>query len=179
MTRWNPQNKVGRQERIGRRSFDEPMLAGAAGQPSFSGIKMTHFEEKRGNDVSVDRLGATGIDQKVVKYLLPRAEAAGKKFAKPKLFDGWATVSAKELIEGHQEKLVVMASPKADEESNGNIYHAHIVTPSHFESYMMALYLRHIFTTYGEIKIGKRSETSLLNRFRGHPIIRWIVSHFS
>jgi hypothetical protein len=90
-----PPTKVGSNEQIGRRLFDEPMLQGVTGQPSFSGIQLYHFEERRDYEVSLDRLGASGIDRKVSKYLLPRAEAAGRKFAKPKHFDGWAVVSAK------------------------------------------------------------------------------------
>jgi hypothetical protein len=95
-----------------RRLFDEPMLQGVTGQPSFSGIQLYHFEERRDYEVSLDRLGASGIDRKVSKYLLPRAQAATREFAKPKRFDGWYAVSAKELANACKGPgLAIHASP--------------------------------------------------------------------
>lgn len=60
MARRNPPSKVGPNEQIGRRLFDEPMLTGVTGQPSSSGIQLYHFEDTRDREVSLDRLGARG-----------------------------------------------------------------------------------------------------------------------
>ena len=65
-------------------------FAGPAGQPSYSGLLLRHFEEKRDDKVSLDRVGASSFDPAVVRYLVVRATADGKKFNKPKSFDGWA-----------------------------------------------------------------------------------------
>jgi hypothetical protein len=153
MARWNPPSNVGGNELIGRRLFDEPLLRGAVDQPSYSGLRLNNFEETRGDEVSLDRLGASGFDHKVSTYLLPRAENAGKTFAKPKSFDGWATVRAKELINAKKPPMLpVFASPVTDPVPNDNIYHAHVVAPSTHEPYMMALHLKHIFTTCGDVQ---------------------------
>lgn len=174
-----PPTKVGSNEQIGRRLFDEPMLQGFMGQPSFSGIQLYHFEERRDFDVSLDRLGPSGIDRKVSKYLLPRAEAAGRKFAKPKHFDGWAVVSAKELANARKgPSLAVHASPVNDPEPDDNIYHAHVVRPANYDIHMMALHLRHVFTTYGKIEQNKSQEASFWDRFWQHPFTRSIVARW-
>lgn len=152
MARWNPPSNIGQNERIGRRLFEEPMLRGTADQPNFSGLRLNHFEESRGNDVSLDRLGASGVDRKVSNHLIPRAQAAGETFGKPKKFDGWAVVTAKELVQAKKEpKLPIYASPIKDEKPKDNIYHAHVVRPDSLQPYMMALHLKHIFTNYGEV----------------------------
>lgn len=152
MVRWNPPDKVGANEQIGRRLFEEPMLKGASGQPSYSGLRLNHFEETRGDEVSLDRLGSSGIDRKVLSYLRPRAEVAGEKFSKPKQFDGWVIVSAKELSDSRKEpKLPVLSSPVNTPEPDDNLYHAHVVRPVAFNAYLMALHLKHIFTAYGKV----------------------------
>lgn len=162
MAKWNPPNKVGRNEPIGRRLFDEPMLAGATDQQAFDGIRITHFEETRGTQISLDRLGGTGVDRKVVNYLLPRARAAGKKFSKPKPFDGWAFIRADKLANAPRPpSFQVTSSPVNELEPDDNIYHAHVERPNDMSSYSMALHLRHLFTHYGDIKsiarIGQKS----------------------
>jgi hypothetical protein len=169
MGRWNPPSNVGPNEQIGRRKFDEPMLKGVKGQPPFSGSQLYHFEETRDREISLDRLGASGIDQKVFRYLLPRAEAASGKFAKPKHFDGWFVFSAKELANPHKgPSLAVHASPVNDPEPDDNIYHAHVVRPANYGSYEMALHLRYVWETCGK-KIGqnKSQGASFWGRFCG------------
>ena len=80
MARWNPADKpVGANEPIGRRLFDEPLLAGADDQRKFAGLDLRNFEEKRDREFSVDRLGRTGKERAVIKYLNPRANAAALK----------------------------------------------------------------------------------------------------
>jgi hypothetical protein len=141
--------------------FDEPMLRGATGQPAFAGLKLTHFQEKRSSELSLDRLGATGVERRVREYLVPRAEAAGRKFQKPLRFDGWCVVAAKEMANAKQEpKFPVIASPVTDPEPLDNVYHAHVVRPDTLNVHMMSLQLRHIFTTYGGVERNEAVETS-------------------
>src|SRR5271168_1468551 len=112
MAMWAPPDKVGLNERIGRRIYDEPMLRGVEGQPSYSGIELHHFEDK---ELSLDRLGATGVDRRVCRYLTPRAEAAGTARKKPSQFDGWFHVAAKELEQSRKPpRLPIIASPIRD-----------------------------------------------------------------
>ncbi len=152
MARWQPQpdQPVGPNEHIGRRLFDEPMLAGAQDQPSFAGLDFRHFEETRDPEVSLDRLGQSGIDKAVVRYLRPRADKAGTTFRPPKAFNGWAVVRARLLSNPpHGPAVPVIASPIPGQGLDENIYHAHVATPDHFDHYSMALHLRHLFTSPG------------------------------
>jgi hypothetical protein len=180
MARWNPPSSVGQNEQIGRRLFEEPMLRGTADQPSFSGLRFNHFEESRGNEVSLDRLGASGIDRKVSNYLVPRARAAGETFAKSKKFDGWAVVPAKELIQAKRDpKLPVHASPVQDLEPKDNLYHAHVIRPDNFDSYIMALHLRHIFTSYGKVHSVDAKEKGWQEYLFKLPIVGPVVAAIS
>jgi hypothetical protein len=87
--KWNPKtDPVGPKEPIGRRLFDEPMLMGAQDQPSFRGLDYRHFEETRGDkELSLDRLGCTGIEKKAKTYLRPHADAAGANRCPPRQFN--------------------------------------------------------------------------------------------
>jgi hypothetical protein len=154
MAKWAPAADVEANEPVGRRMFDEPLLVGTAGQPSFAGLLVTHFEEERDDEISVDRLGRTGIDKRVVAFLKPRADLAGGKFRKPKTFNGWVVLSARELRKDRANRrgLQIVASPISDPTPNDNPYHAHIRRPSDLDSTMTALYLRHLFTTYGKVE---------------------------
>lgn len=153
------------------------MLRGAAGQPNFSGLRLNHFEESRGNEVSLDRLGASGIDRKVSSYLVPRAQAAGETFGKSKKFDGWAVVAAKELIQAKKDpKLPVHASPVEDEEPKDNVYHAHVVRPDALNPYIMALHLKHIFTSYGKVHSVDVPKEGWLEYLTKLPMIGLIVA---
>ena len=187
MAKWQPQAKVGLNEQIGRRLFDEPMLKGSTGQPSFSGMQINHFEEKRGNEVSLDRLGATGIDRQVKSYLVLRADAAAKTFTQIKRFDGWAVVAAKELENARKEpKLPLFASPVDEPEPNDNLYHAHVQRPDNVPSYMLALQLRHIFTSYGRVERIRldhpdtlRDPDTWIARIMNNTIANWLRSILS
>lgn len=140
-------------ERVGRRFFDEPMLRGTEGQPSFSGIELHHFQDRRSREISLDRLGATGVDKRVLQDLKLRAEAAGRARQKPVRFEGWLHVAAKELAQArHEPKHPVIASPVDECEPNDNSYHAHVVRPETMNDHLMALQLRHIFSRYGGVE---------------------------
>ncbi|MEW9838618.1 hypothetical protein ABUE29_25955 [Mesorhizobium sp. ZMM04-4] len=166
-------------EQIGRRLFEEPMLRGAAGQPNFSGLRLNHFEETRGNEVSLDRLGATGIDRKVSTYLRHRADLAGQTFSKVKQFDGWAVVPAKELAEARKDpKLPVTSSPISGVEPNDNAYHAHVLRPNTLSPYLMALHLKHIFTSYGKVHSVETAEATRLDRLLNMPIVQGLLNVF-
>jgi hypothetical protein len=150
MAIWVPPDKVGMNERIGRRIYDEPMLKGAQGQPSYSGIELHHFQG--GKELSLDRLGASGIDRRIRQHLELRAEAAGARRGKPSRFDGWFHVAAKELEQARTPpKLPLIASPIREPEPDDNIYHAHVVQPDNVLPNLVSLHIRHIFTKYGEV----------------------------
>lgn len=162
--KWNPEtDPVHKNEAIGRRLFNEPMLMGAGQQPSFQGLLVNHFEETRGDrELSLDRLGATGIVKTVKRYLIPRAELAATKFRPPKTFNGWAVVSAKFLEQGVDDlKFTVTASSQYDGPGlETNIYHAHSELPAGVTSMSIALHLRHIFTKNGSIEPYHKNDAS-------------------
>jgi hypothetical protein len=172
MAKWSPPDSVGANERMGRRLFDEPMLSGAQDQRPFAGLLLTHFEENRGDDYSLDRLGKSGIENQVVRYLLPRAQKAATSFNKSKRFDGWAVLPAKELTAARKKPdLAVTASRIEGENLDGNDYHAHAVRPPGLEPLYMAYHLRHLFTEYGTVhEISKSASagwiTTLVRRVR-------------
>ena len=159
MAKWTPPPVVGNNEHVGRRLFDEPMLAGAKEQPSFQGLLLSHFEETRGDEYSLDRLGNSGIDRRVVGYLRPRADAAGKTSRKPKRFDGWAALRAQELVQARKPPtLSVISSPVVAPDPNDNIYHAHVCRPAATTPHLMALHLRHLFSAYGNVERIRRRQ---------------------
>jgi hypothetical protein len=151
MARWTPQTDetIGLNEYIGRRLFDEPMLTGAKNQRPFNGLRLSHFEETRGDEVSLDRLGRTSIEKKVINYVGLRAEAAAKTRRPSVTFNGWAVLRARQFHEYKHQQLTVVPSPVIGNDFDENIYHAHVNTPSNIDSYSMALHLKQLFTDHG------------------------------
>lgn len=154
MARWepNPSEPFAPAEHIGRRLFDEPQLVGATDQKPFPGVlDIRNFEETRGDEFSVDRLGKTGVDKRVKAFLKPLAEAAGNAFHHPKSFDGWATAPSKRVCAPTRgSPIPLKVSPE-----NGNPYHAHLETADllpdagNFRHYHVALFIRELFTGPG------------------------------
>jgi len=153
MARWTPTSKIENHEHIGRRLFDEPMLVGTKNLKSFDGLNLRNFEDTRGKQISLDRLGRSGVEKRIVRYLQPLAEAASLKFIPPKSFNGWAVLAAKYLENPPigDFKFPAVPSPTTEEESEENIYHAHVLTPDTMDHLTMALYLRHLFSKYGKV----------------------------
>ena len=155
MATWQPKSDeaVGKNEPLGRRLFDEPMLAGANEATSYDGLDLRNFEETRGREFSLDRLGRSGVDNRV-SYLLPRAHAAAAKFAVAKTFNGWAVLRTHKLINPPKgARLPVVASPIAGDGLAENLYHAHAILPEGGDaaSYSSALHLRFLFAKYGRM----------------------------
>jgi hypothetical protein len=154
MARWVPETDkpIGSNEHLGRRLFDEPLLAGAEDQKPFAGLHFSHFEEKRDGKVSLDRLGQSSIDRKVLNYLRPLANCFAASFQPPKQFNGWSVIRAYILSHPPRgEAVSVIPSPETGPEHMANIYHAHVV-PGSMDSYIMALHLRQLFADYGNVK---------------------------
>ena len=155
MARWIPRSDevVGPNEHVGRRLFNEPMLAGAQDQKPFAGLDYRHFEEKRDGEVSLDRLGRSSVEKAVVEYLRPRACGAGTRFHPPKPFNGWIVLKARQFgkppTAQSKYALSVNASPITGSDLDENIYHAHVSTPENVDAYSMALHLRQLFATHG------------------------------
>jgi hypothetical protein len=152
MAKWKPRadEPVGANEHIGRRMFDEPMLRGAQNQPSWGGLDVRHFEETRSPEVSVDRLGRSGVDKSVGRYLQPKAKAAGTRFAPPREFHGWATVAAKHLrVRGSAYDFAISPSPVDLPEPDANPYHAHVTRAEQEDPLFFALKLRNVFAKHG------------------------------
>jgi len=174
MATWQPKSDegIGKSESLGRRLFDEPMLAGVENSKSFSGLDLRNFQEKRDREFSLDRLGRTGIAKRVLSYLLPRANAASQKFKPPKSFGGWVALRADVIAKPPVGSgFSVHASPIAGDELDENTFHAHALLPDSTEPddrYRTALHLRHIFGTYGAIHRAtsgsKTTSPSLLTR---------------
>jgi hypothetical protein len=149
MARWKPQANVpiGAKEQVGRRLFDEPMLIGAADQPRYDGLDLRNFQETRDDEYSLDRLGRTGIEGAVVRYLEPRAVESGKSFQKPKQFNGWIAVKAEALMAPPKGPTIqLVASPVSGSRLQENDFHAHAVRPAGQEDLIFALYLRYRFS---------------------------------
>ena len=182
MARWTPTSKIGKHEHIGRRLFDEPMLVGTKNQKSFEGLDLRNFEDTRDKQTSLDRLGRTGVDNRIVRYLQPLAEAASLKFIHPKSFNGWAVLSAHRLENPPKGKhtFPVVSSPITGTELDENIYHAHVVRPDSIDDYYtMALYLRALFTKYGNVHpIARESRLSLWFPGLGEWLLRQIKQLF-
>lgn len=150
MARWKPQADVpiGAKEQVGRRLFDEPMLIGATDQPQYDGLDLRNFQETRDNEYSLDRLGRTGIDAAVVRYLTPRAVEGGRSFHKPKQFNGWIAVKAEALTKPPNGRPIeLVPSPVTGSGLQENDFHAHAVRPHDQEDLIFALYFRHRFSS--------------------------------
>jgi hypothetical protein len=187
MARWfPPTDDVGTNEHVGRRLFDEPLLAGATDQPVFAGLALSHFEETRDNEWSMDRLGRSSLDRKVVNYLLPRAREASLHFHVPKRFDGWVFLRSQELRNpGQGPSLTVVPSPivghgnpqENETDLTLNIYHAHITKPDGIDPYEMALHLRHLFTRNVRLHRVGCPDASTASRGIIVLIYRWLVEN--
>ncbi len=166
MARWIPDDKarVAPNEHVGRRLFDEPKLSGAPDQQPFRGLLVKHFIEKRaGGEFSVDRLGRTGVDKGNVRYLQPRASAAGATFRTPKRFDGWIAGPVQKIATDPPGIDWPVAScvrthaaggepePWSDKNLQQNCYHAHVPMPPTLAPYDFALRIREQFLTHGTV----------------------------
>src|ERR1035437_393533 len=157
MALWKPQGNqpIGPNEHLGRRLFDEPLLTGAQDQKPSARLNLRHFEEKRDGQVSLDRLGRTSVDKAVMRYLRPRADRAGTRLRPPKVFNGWAVLTARRFGSPPAPPgyaLTVIASPESGTALDENIYHAHISTPPNLDYHSMALHLRWLFEDHGTIE---------------------------
>ena len=154
MAKWQPEHEksIGKNEQIGRRIFDEPGLVGALNQKPLVGLNIRHFEEKRGEDLSLDRLGRTGVERTVVIDLTRRADRAANKFKPPKPFSGWAVIKA-DFLQKPPRGPAFPLTPSPDmfdgaEELDQNRYHAHATLPV-ADSYTSACLLRYLFELHG------------------------------
>jgi len=154
--RWNPDDIIGNNEHIGRRLFDEPMLAGAINQRQWSGIKVNHFQESRDREYSLDRLGASSIDPRVVRYVAARAERHALTRTGTNRFDGWVYVKAKDLVPFFD--LHASGINGDENDLDANLYHAHVLRPEDVSDELMAFRLREKFCR-GDVEMPpKRSQ---------------------
>jgi hypothetical protein len=169
MARWLPRAEgVDPNEHLGRRKFSDQQLAGAQDQVRSVGlIELTHFEETRDSEWSLDRLGQSSVDGRVVRYLRPRSDLAATKFKPAKTFEGWYVLRARVLTAPPKgaglrvEPSPIPATGEADESNlEHNIFHAHAVKPTNLEPLMMALFLKHLFTCYGNFSAVPASKRS-------------------
>jgi hypothetical protein len=159
MARWapNPTQPIGLNEHIGRRLFDEPLLAGALDQPAYRGLDLRNFQETRDSEYSFDRLGRSSIEPAVRAYLEPRAHHAGTKFHRPKTFNGWAFVRARELVNAKRgNAIAIFPSAESGSGLDANEYHGHAARPASQSDYEFALHLRNLFTSYGDVELVER-----------------------
>jgi hypothetical protein len=149
MALWKPDAKIGLQERVGRRLFDEPMLQGTRDQKKLNRLKLTHFEEDRGSEYSIDRLGRTGVEKKIARFIRQRAQTHGASFTPAKGFQGWATLPAAALIKPDLGPKYpawrVVWDPILEPSPNDNEYHAHALKPEGVDDLFAAYQLREHF----------------------------------
>jgi hypothetical protein len=159
MARWSPgaNEAIGANEPLGRRLFDEPLLAGAQDQsPPIGLLDIRNFQEKRDREYSLDRLGKTGIDRSVKSFLLDLANDAATKFSPPKSFNGWAIIRANQFAKANPT-VPCVASRITGEGTRENPYHAHALRPENTAEIHFALQLRHLFNAHGSIEFSTRS----------------------
>lgn len=156
MARWipDPAQPIGHKEQIGRRIFPKQALKAASSQPvSAELFTVSDFEESRGAcDVSVDRLGQTGIDKRVCTLLAPMAQAAAS--ARPNVgFHGWAVALAEDIARPRRGQAIpVVASPTPElPPLPANPYHAHI-DGTGWNHYVLAVYLHSIFAKRNQLQ---------------------------
>ena len=181
MKRWiPPTDQVGPKEQLGRRLFDEPMLVGATDSKRFAGLDLRNFEETRNDEFSVDRLGRYSVNESVVRFLRPLADASARTFHPSKKFDGWVALQAEKLeksIKG--TPLPVVPSP--DEH---NPYHAHADTGKMLESapdrqYYIALRLRQLFASKGKVHpVAGQTKNEGFSQFLPPRLKRWLSERF-
>jgi len=169
-----PDKPVGANEYVGRRIFARNGLKGAGQQTKPKGaIELYHFEDSRG-DLSLDRLGATSIDKKVVRRLHPLCDDATQKFNPPRPFLGWfsAHVKAIRAIRA-TPPLEVSASPIKDQVGEkDNPYHSHISTPEKMDPQHFALLVKYAFEQGETIAVESegtgaiQTSPSILERFK-------------
>jgi hypothetical protein len=182
MAAWKPKptDPIRANEHLGRRLFDEPMLVGAMEQRSFAGIELRHFEETREDgEFSLDRVGQSSVDRKVVNYLRPRAVAAGEGFKPTRAFNGWAVLRAATLCQPEHRLTNPVASPIGGQELEENIYHSHTQIPEGFDRHLFALKMRHLFTTKGKVvdTHGKDVESPVSLAVRKDSVLRMCLRH--
>jgi hypothetical protein len=169
MARWVPKldGKIEPSEPLGRRLFDHPALVGATDQRTvLQSLDYRNFEERRdGGEVSLDRLGRSSVEPKVLGYLAARGEADGANRRPPKTFDGWASIQAKRLSENKSLRLEVIASPvggagplaDVDSDLTENVYHSHVRPLDDRDPYSVALHLKTLFERHGKIEPSPRA----------------------
>ena len=112
-------------------------------------------------EVSLDRLGETGLDERVVSFLSVAACRQGAARKPPKTFYGWQHIRAETLANPPvgPYKFQVKPSPVAlgdPQDPEHNPFHAHVEPPvsngNVLESTTVALYLQMLFSKYGEYR---------------------------
>ena len=160
MARWAPDSsKIGKGELLGRRLFPRPSLVGATDQRPVPSLHLSNFEDTRDGEVSLDRLGRSSAEKQVLHYLTPRAEAAADRFTPKRIFNGWACIQAKVLLESRKLPMNLVPSPIAGtspesgkDDLTENIYHAHTQPQGKYEPYFLALHLQSQFEKYHKIE---------------------------
>ncbi len=167
MARWIPKSgdPIGPSEHIGRRIFERSDLYGARDQEKPIGeFAVSHFEDRQTGEVSVDRLGKTGIEKAVTGYLNLCAEEHAKSFKPIKLFLGWAVVKAKELQNPTKgDSIPLIASPTSADDGAGiseNPYHAHATPINGLSAYTMSVLLAHIFNKHHRFETKTQRSTA-------------------
>ena len=96
---WTPDpDEVKPSESIGRRVFGKGWLAGPDAKGPQGYFKITIFMDSRlDQDLSFDRLGETGVDKRVTRFLTPLGVDQGQTLTPPKEFSGWAAISMARL----------------------------------------------------------------------------------
>jgi hypothetical protein len=156
--RWNPPDKVQDQEVIGRRIANDEIYEGKMDQGSPGRIRLDHFmETRKGGDISLDRLGRSGVDGRVLRYLDVRCQRWAAKFHRSKKFEGWASLKAGVITGDRKVPLSIVASPDAgfEEQLDDNEYHAHIPLPERVKEefdigYLVALHLKRLYERDGK-----------------------------
>jgi len=116
VAKWHPPlDAVGPNEVIGRRLFESSAAS------SLRPLSTQHFMDSRvDEDLSVDRLGDTGVNKVVCRSLTSEADAEAAK--RSKSFHGWASIRCKDLKKANVKPVPITLA----EHGTDNPYHAEI-----------------------------------------------------
>jgi hypothetical protein len=149
---------IGDKEYVGRRLVAKKGLAGAMDQArDRKPFDLRDFDEPRPPfELSLDWLGKTSVEPKVVRDLAGQAQYMFASRKPPQAFAGWVYLQAAKISRGHKDlPCPVVSSPEFPEDPGNplhNPYHAIVRASEKFgHPYLIAQHLYLQFFAHGKV----------------------------